>query len=480
MRVAIYVRVSTLEQAEEGYSIDEQIDKLKKFCEIKNWTVAKIYKDGGFSGAKTDRPALNQMIRDAKRKKFDTVLVYKLDRLSRSQKDTLYLIEDVFDTNNIAFVSLQENFDTSTAFGKAMIGILAVFAQLEREQIRERMMMGKMGRAKSGKPMSWAIVPFGYSYKNGIYLVNHIQATIVKQIFEEYLDGLSITKLIDKLNDEGHVGKDKKWSHKTIRDILDNPIYAGLIRYQERIFSGNHEAIINEEIYYKVQEELKVRQKQAYAQNNNPRPFQAKYMLSGLIRCGICGATFEVELRVPRKDGTRRKVYRCISRSKSKKHARTLKKNPSGCTSPSYEMTGLEQTVLAEIEKLRIDTSILNECLIPSEDENIEVYKEEISKLEKSLEKTVNLYIDDMIPKNILDKKKSSIDQQISSLELKIEDVRPLNPTLSLNEAKKTLDDIKVKVFDLEYDQQKLIVRKLIKNIKVYPDKLKIAWSFVV
>ncbi|MGC4441164.1 recombinase family protein, partial [Streptococcus suis] len=83
-------------------------------------------------------------------KSFDTVLVYKLDRLSRSQKDTLYLIEDIFIKNDIAFLSLQENFDTSTPFGKAMIGILSVFAQLEREQIKERMMLGKVGRAKAG------------------------------------------------------------------------------------------------------------------------------------------------------------------------------------------------------------------------------------------------------------------------------------------------------------------------------------------
>ena len=163
-KVAIYVRVSTTSQVDEGYSIDEQKAKLTSYCDIKDWNIYDIYTDGGFSGSNTERPALEQLIRDAKRKLFDTVLVYKLDRLSRSQKDTLYLIEDVFLENDIEFVSLLENFDTSTPFGKAMIGLLSVFAQLEREQIKERMQLGKLGRAKSGKSMQWAKTSYGYDY----------------------------------------------------------------------------------------------------------------------------------------------------------------------------------------------------------------------------------------------------------------------------------------------------------------------------
>lgn len=149
LRVATYTRVSTLEQAEEGYSIQEQQDKLEKYCEVKDWAITHRYSDPGFSGSNIKRPGIRELIAAAKQGDFDLVLVYKLDRLSRSQKDTLYLIEDVFQANQVDFVSLSENFDTSTPFGKAMIGILSVFAQLEREQIKERMTMGKIGRAKS-------------------------------------------------------------------------------------------------------------------------------------------------------------------------------------------------------------------------------------------------------------------------------------------------------------------------------------------
>ena len=203
-KVAIYVRVSTTSQAEEGYSIEEQIDKLESYCKIKDWTVYKVYTDGGFSGSNTERPALEKLIKDADKKKFDTVLVYKLDRLSRSQKDTLFLIEDVFIKNGIEFLSLQENFDTSTPFGKAMIGLLSVFAQLEREQIKERMQLGKLGRAKSGKSMMWTKTSYGYDYhkETGTMTINPVQSLAIKFIFESYLSGRSITKLRYDLNEK--------------------------------------------------------------------------------------------------------------------------------------------------------------------------------------------------------------------------------------------------------------------------------------
>ena len=136
--IAIYVRVSTSEQAKSGYSVGEQVDRLKSYCKALGYKNPKVYNDAGFSGAKIDRPALSLLINDVKAKKIEKVLVYKLDRLSRSQKDTLMLIEDIFLKNGCDFVSISENFDTSTPLGRAMIGILAVFAQLEREQIKER------------------------------------------------------------------------------------------------------------------------------------------------------------------------------------------------------------------------------------------------------------------------------------------------------------------------------------------------------
>ena len=125
MRVALYPRVSTTEQATEGYSIGEQIERMTKFCEAKGWTIYKTYTDAGYTGANLDRPGLQGIMEDCEKDVFDMVLVYKLDRLSRSQKDVLYLVEDVFDEHGVYFSSMTENFDTSSPFGKAMLGILA-------------------------------------------------------------------------------------------------------------------------------------------------------------------------------------------------------------------------------------------------------------------------------------------------------------------------------------------------------------------
>ena len=148
IRVVIYIRVSTREQSEEGYSIGEQQDKLIKYCEAMGWEVVKIYIDPGYTGSNIERPGLQSMIHDIEAGGIDKVVVYKLDRLSRSQFDTLYLINKVFLANNCDFTSSTESFDTSTPFGRAMLGILAVFAELEREKIRERMADGKLGKSK--------------------------------------------------------------------------------------------------------------------------------------------------------------------------------------------------------------------------------------------------------------------------------------------------------------------------------------------
>lgn len=139
---AIYVRVSTDAQAEEGYSVEAQKEQLAAYCISKGIKNYEFYIDGGWSGSSINRPEIRRLIRDAKAHKLSHCIVYKLDRLSRSQKDTLYLIEDVFIPNDVSFVSLNETIDTASPTGKMMIGILSAFAQLERENIRLRTRMG--------------------------------------------------------------------------------------------------------------------------------------------------------------------------------------------------------------------------------------------------------------------------------------------------------------------------------------------------
>lgn len=482
MKAAIYVRVSTMEQAEEGYSLDEQIEKLSKYCEIKGWYIYKIYKDGGFSGANTDRPGLSDMIKDAKQQNFDTVLVYKLDRLSRSQKDTLYLIEDILGKNNIAFVSLNENFDTSTAFGKAMIGILAVFAQLEREQIRDRLLMGKVGRARSGKAMAWGIPPFGYILPESNrekYEIVPVQAEIVKKIYNDYLAGKLVSKICEELNASGHIGKGKPWVHANMKRTLTNPVYAGYISYRGEVFEANHEPIVSKKTFDLVQEQIEIRQERAYQKNNNPRPFQAKYLLSGLMKCGVCGARFEIVQYKPKADGSRIRYYKCVTQS-SKTHALSMWKNPDGCTSPKYYVNDLEHKLLTELEKLKDDPRLVKSYSNESNKIDVNALDKRLNTLNNQLKKLVTLFIDNDYPKDVIEsKKKEIIDEKKLILEKKNYAEKD-KPEVSSSEALYELDQIKVSMFDLEYEDQKRIARKLIKEIVIYPNKMEIHWAFAL
>lgn len=475
-KVAIYVRVSTTNQAEEGYSIEEQKDKLTSYCNIKDWSVYNVYVDGGFSGSNTERPALEKLIKDAKKKLFDTVLVYKLDRLSRSQKDTLYLIEDIFLENKIDFVSLLENFDTSTPFGKAMVGILSVFAQLEREQIKERMQLGKLGRAKSGKSMMWAKTSYGYDYHKGTgeMTINELEAIVVKDIFKSYLEGMSITKLRDKVNEK--YPKIPAWHYRIIRGILANPVYCGYNQYKGQVFPGNHEPIISEEVYNKTQEELKIRQQTA-AEKFNPRPFQAKYMLSGIAQCGYCKAPLTVILGMVRKDGTRFIRYECKQRHPRKTKGVTVYNNNEKCHSGAYEKSDVEAYVLQQISRLQNDTSYLDEIFDGSETESIdrESYQRQIEELTKKLGRLNDLYIDSRISLEELQKKSAEFITMRTLLETELEN----DPALKRKEKKENMRDILSceNILEMDYEQQKVIVRGLINKVQVTAENISIKWK---
>ena len=200
MKVGIYIRVSTDAQFEEGYSVEAQKEQLTAYCISKGIKKYDYYIDGGWSGSNIERPEIERLIQDVKDGKISQVIVYKLDRLSRSQKDTLYLIEDLFMPNNVDFVSITESLDTSTPMGRAMIGILAAFAQLERENIRMRTRMGMKERVKEGYWMGGGRVPYGYDYdqKQGILIPNK-DAKKVKKMYDLYLQGYSPQSIANML-----------------------------------------------------------------------------------------------------------------------------------------------------------------------------------------------------------------------------------------------------------------------------------------
>lgn len=253
MKAAIYLRVSTLEQA-NGYSLDTQETLARKYCAENDYEVYQIYSDQ-VTGSKFDRPQLQALLSDARAKVFDLVIVYRLDRLARSTRDTFVIVEDIFLPNNINFVSLTEHFDTTTSLGKAVMGILAINAQLELDRIKERMALGKLGRATQGKPMAWSpnFIPFGYNYIDGQYYINQ-DAKWVQYIFDLALQGVRPKTMARQMTAQKIL--DRKWYSSTIKLILKNPVYVGKIRWRGKVYQGNHLPIINQDDFDKVQKML--------------------------------------------------------------------------------------------------------------------------------------------------------------------------------------------------------------------------------
>jgi len=316
LNTAIYVRVSTDEQAKEGYSIRAQIDKLKNYIQIKDWGFHKVYADEGISGKNiTDRPAINELIADIKSGKVNNVLVYKIDRLTRSTKDLIELTE-IFNHHKCGFNSLMESIDTQTASGRMFLKIIGIFAEFERENIIERITVACEKKVKEGYTLASANVSYGYIHKAGerVQQINPEEAKIVKEIYQMYLDGnVSYASIARNLNHRGiKPRRGGAWHHHSIQGILSNPNYIGKVRYSladaERYFEaeGKHEPIISEEMYNEVQKKIAKIKRVAYTK----RPKENSYFC-GVLYCAKCGAKLQTNANYKKDKKTYKAGYRC-------------------------------------------------------------------------------------------------------------------------------------------------------------------------
>lgn len=244
----VYTRVSTDAQGEDGkVSLPEQERMAKACIESKGWRYVKTYEDNGFTGRNTNRPGLQEMLRDVRDKKIDVIVIFKLDRLSRKQRDTLAIIEDDLLRNGVDLVSLNETLDTTTPWGRAMIGILSSFNQLESENIALRTTMGRYATAREGgyaggKP------PLGYRAVNGILEIVPEEATIVERVFALRAEGKTMQAIADDLNQNGFRSKKgKEFKHSAIQTILNNEeTYRGHYRYGKEFCENTHEPILKD------------------------------------------------------------------------------------------------------------------------------------------------------------------------------------------------------------------------------------------
>ena len=246
MKVAIYTRVSSQEQALHGHSIHEQKRKLISFCEINDWEQYEVFTDAGFSGGSTKRPALQNLFN--KLDQFDLVLVYKLDRLTRNVRDLLEMLEQ-FEKHNSSFKSATEVFDTTTAIGKLFITIVGAMAEWERETIRERSLFGSRAAVESGKYIRE--VPFFYDNVDG-KLVPNEHVKYIDFIVDKLKQGVSANEVARLLNAKKKPPKIKNWNRQTIIRLMKNPVLRGHTKYGDMFIENTHEPVISEDDYYRV------------------------------------------------------------------------------------------------------------------------------------------------------------------------------------------------------------------------------------
>jgi len=242
-RCAIYTRVSTEEQAREGYSLSAQEERLRAHAKSQGWAVYKLYVDDGYSAGSRNRPALKRLLFDASLKRFDVVLVYKIDRLSRSLKDLIDIVAEL-NQFDVGFKSCTELIDTTRPEGRLMFHQFGSFAQYERELIGQRTRFGMMKRLRQGL---WnGIPPYGYRIVEGRLVVEPVEAERVQTIFDWYLRrNMGVVAISQELNRQGiKPRKAERWKGTRIHKMLTNPLYAGFIRWGGETAMGTHEPII--------------------------------------------------------------------------------------------------------------------------------------------------------------------------------------------------------------------------------------------
>lgn len=256
-RVAIYIRVSTLDQAREGYSLEAQENILRKWCSERKYTVYDLYADKGISGKDIEhRPDMNRLLKDAQNGSFDLVLFWALSRFTRSVSD-LYSVMEKFKKWNVDMISYTESFDTSTPMGRAMIGIVGVFAQLERELTSERVGISMTERAIQGKRTCSEILGYDLDGKDS-FKINEKEAEYVRFCFDEYLLRKNLSEVAKEARAKGFKGKRGKIpTAYSVQKILTRTQYCGYNIFCGEIYKGNYKPIIDIETYNKVLSLLK-------------------------------------------------------------------------------------------------------------------------------------------------------------------------------------------------------------------------------
>jgi len=369
IRCAVYTRKSTEEGLEQEFnSLDAQREAGEAYIasqKSEGWScLPDRYDDGGFTGGNMDRPALKRLLADIEAGNVDCIVVYKVDRLSRSLIDFARIM-DVLERNHVAFVSVTQQFNTSTSMGRLMLNVLLSFAQFEREMISERTRdkiaaTRRKGKWSGGMPM----LGYDVDVRGGRLVVNEAEAAQVRQVFALYLERESLIATAAELNARGWTTKrwitrkglergGRLFGKNNVLAILSNPIYVGKITYKDEVHAGEHPAIVDEALFARVQRLLKRNGRSGGAHVKN----RHGALLKGLVRCKACGCAMAPSHTVRRHASNGTKVYRyycCTNAQKRGWHV---------CPSPSVPAPELERFVVEQIRCIGTDANLLAETL---------------------------------------------------------------------------------------------------------------------
>jgi len=396
-RCAIYTRKSTEEGLDQEFnSLDAQRESGEAYIKSQNqegWEcLADRYDDGGFTGGNMDRPALKRLMADIEAERIDCVVVYKVDRLSRSLLDFAKLLE-VFERHHVAFVSVTQQFNTSTSMGRLMLNVLLSFAQFEREIISERT-RDKIAAARRKGKWSGGMPLVGYNVdpRGSKLVVNEDEAIRVRAIFELYLKHEGLVRVVHELERRGWVNKrwttrkghergGKPFTKTSLHKLLTSVTYVGKVRYKGEIHNGEHAGIVSDEVWQKVQSMLQRNGRTGGAAARNK--FGA--LLKGILRCAPCNCAM-TPTHSTRNGIKRYRYYVCTSAQKRGWHS---------CPSKSIPAPEIERFVVEQIKCIGRDPALVRETIVQAQNKS----RSQLAALEsedRTLEHELGLWNDEV------------------------------------------------------------------------------------
>ena len=395
MECVAYMRVSTEKQAEEGNGLESQKRDIENYCKKNEYIITDYYIDDGYTGANMDRPELQRLISDCVAKRIKCVVAFKLDRLSRSMVDGIYMIERVFQPNNILFKCVHDSISYDSPMEQAYTQMMAAFAQLDKNTTLLRMRGGMLERVKQGYWMGGGNTPYCYSYskETGTLVPIPERKKQANEAIDLFLQGYSDVKIRDMLGFK---------SEMVVRSLLTSLVNIGYIPYKGKIYKGKHEPIFEIDKFNLAQEVRKNRRKKkTTCINKEPN------LLTGLCYCGVCGCS----MRYQKWTHGKHKIY-CCSRDKSMSYLPNYNAN---CDNTLEWAVDIEKQVEAEIMKISLNLSSQKPVAKQSK---IEIIQSQIKKEENRRKRLFNLYADGN--DDVLDMIKQS-DDTINSLKEQLE-----------------------------------------------------------